>query len=84
VAALSKEWVCGPSFAGTEGLNPAGGIHVCLLGVFSVVRQSCLRRADHSSRGVLLSVVCLNECDRETSIMRRPWYTRVCRAILNK
>ena len=27
--------------------------------------------ADHSSRGVLPRVVCLTECDREASIMRR-------------
>jgi hypothetical protein len=31
--------------------------------------------ADHSSRGGLPSVVCL-ECDREASIMKRPWPTR--------
>jgi hypothetical protein len=29
-------------------------------------------RADHLSRGVLPSVECLNECDLETSTMRRP------------
>jgi hypothetical protein len=29
-------------------------------------------RADHSSRGDLPTVVCL-ECDREASIMRRSW-----------
>jgi hypothetical protein len=33
------------------------GMDVCLLWVLCVVRS--LRRADHSSRGVLLSVVCL-------------------------
>jgi hypothetical protein len=35
-----------------------------------------LRRADHSSRGVLPSVVCLTECDLEISTMRRPRPTR--------
>jgi hypothetical protein len=39
-----------------------------------------LRRADHTSRGVLPSVVCL-KCDREASIMWRPWPTRGCYAI---
>jgi hypothetical protein len=29
VVALSKEWVCGRSFAGIAGLNPAG-VHGCL------------------------------------------------------
>jgi len=32
-----------------------------------VSSERCLRRADHSSRGVQC------ECDREASIMRRPW-----------
>ena len=35
---------------------------------------SSLRRADHSSRGFLLNVVCL-ECDCESSIMRSPLST---------
>ena len=30
-----------------------------------------MRRADHSSRGILPSVVCL-KCDREASIVREP------------
>ena len=34
-------------------------------------RYRSLRQADHSSRGALPSVLCLNECDRETS-RRRP------------
>jgi hypothetical protein len=36
-----------------------------------------VRRADHSSRGVLPSWG-VSECDREASIMRRPWLTRGC------
>jgi hypothetical protein len=43
-----------------------------------------VRRADHSSRGVLPSVVCLIECDCEASIMRRPWPTKGCYAIGKK
>ena len=44
----------------------------------SFVSVVCCQRslcwADHSFRGVLPNVVC--ECDREASIMRRPWPTR--------
>jgi hypothetical protein len=47
VAARSKASVCGLSLTGTAGSN------LC------VVRWRSLRRADHSSRGVLPSVVCL-------------------------
>ena len=54
VAALFKAWVCGRSLAGILGSNPAGGMNVCLL--FCVVRLRSVRRADHSSRGVLPNV----------------------------
>ena len=50
----------GRSLEGIAGSNTAGGIKVCLLWVLCVVRYGSLRRADPSSRGVLLSVVCLN------------------------
>ena len=40
-----------------------------------------LRRADHSSRGALPSVLRLTGCDHETSIMRRPWPARGCCAM---
>ena len=39
------------------GSNPTGGMDICLLWVSCVVRQRSLRRADHSSRGVLPTVV---------------------------
>ena len=39
---------------------PPGGISICLLRVLCVVRQRSLRRTNHSSRGVLLSVVLLS------------------------
>jgi hypothetical protein len=42
-----------------------------------------VRRADHSSRGVLPSVVCL-KCDSEASIMRGPWPTGGAVATLGK
>jgi hypothetical protein len=41
--------------------NPVGDMDIYLLGVLRVVRYRSLRRADHSSRGVLPSVVCLSE-----------------------
>ena len=47
--------------------NPAGDMDDCLLGVLCVVGYRSLRRVDHSSRGVLPSVVCLSviaESDR--------------------
>ena len=62
VAARSKAWFCGRSFAGIEGSNLAEGMDVCLLCISNVVKYRSLRRADHSSRGVPPNVVCL--CSR--------------------
>ena len=59
-AAQSKTSVCRRSLAGIVGLNPAEGLDVCLLWALCVVRDRSVRRADHSSRGVLHSVVCLS------------------------
>jgi len=41
-------------------LFAAVGMDVCLLWVLGVVRSRSLQRADHSSRAVLPSVVCLS------------------------
>ena len=60
VAARSKAWGCGCSLPGTGGSNPFGDMSVCLLWVLCVVRYWSLRRAYHSSRGVLTNVVCLS------------------------
>jgi hypothetical protein len=60
VAARSKAWVCSRSLAGFAGSNPARITYVCLLWVLCVVRYRSLRRADHSSRGFLSTVVCLS------------------------
>ena len=72
-AARSKAWVCGHSFAGTAGSNPAGNTDVCR--VFSC-RGLCvglITRPEESYR------VCgVSERDREASIMRRHWPTRGC------
>jgi hypothetical protein len=57
---------------------------VCLLWVLCVVRYRSLRRADHSSRGVLSSVVCLKCVIVKPRKMRRPRPPRGCRAIGKK
>jgi hypothetical protein len=53
MTARTKVWVCLSSIAGTAGSSPAGGIDICLLWVLCVARKRSLRRANHSSRGVL-------------------------------
>ena len=59
VAALSKAWVCGRSSAEIAGSNPAGTwVFVCC--DCCVLSSKSVRRADHSSRGILPSVVCLS------------------------
>ena len=58
VAVRSKAWVCGRSFTGTVGSNPAGSTDVCLLWVLHVVRYRSLWKVGYSSRGVLPNVVC--------------------------
>jgi hypothetical protein len=40
-----------------------------------------LRRADHSSMGVLLSVACPPECNREALTVRRPRPTRAVESL---
>ena len=59
VAARSKAWICSLSLAGISGSISAGGMGVWLFWMLSVVRYRSLRRAYHSSRGILPSVVCL-------------------------
>jgi hypothetical protein len=60
MAAHSKGWDCGRSISGSAGSNPPGGMDVSLLWVLYVFRWRSLWRADHSSRGVLPSLVCLS------------------------
>jgi len=60
VAAPSNGWVCSRSLPGTAGSNPTGDMDVCLLSVLCVIKYRSLRRADHSSRGVLPSATCLS------------------------
>jgi hypothetical protein len=74
MAARSKTWVCGCSPAANVGSNPTGGMDVCLLCVLCVVGYRSLRRADHSFRGVLLTVarrcVCSRNLANEEAIAR--------------
>jgi hypothetical protein len=60
VAGRSNARVCGCSLVGISGSNPAAGMDDCLLWVLYVVRLRSLRRADHSTREFLPSVVCLS------------------------
>jgi hypothetical protein len=61
VAARSKAWICGRSFAGVVGSNPSENMDVCLLWVLCVVRDRSLRRADHSSTRHAGVCVCSKE-----------------------
>jgi hypothetical protein len=59
VAGRSKAEICGRSLAGFAGLiPPPRDMDVCVLWVF--VLSDSLRRADPSTRAVILSVVCLS------------------------
>jgi hypothetical protein len=62
-----------PKCRSVEGSNPTGGMDVCLLCSLCVVRYRSLRRANHSSRGVLPTgrvVVCDQEisCNEEALV----------------
>jgi len=70
-SARSKAWVCGRWLAGILMSNPTRDMNVC----FNCCLLSSRGRVDHSSRGVVPSVICLNECDSEALIRRRPWPT---------
>ena len=50
---INRRAAAGRSPAYIVGSNPTGGMDICLLWVSCVVRQRSLRRADHSSRGVI-------------------------------
>jgi hypothetical protein len=72
VSVRSNAWVCGRSLAVTAGSNPAGGTDVSV-----VYRQIEIPALGWSL--VQRSPTCgVSECDREASIMRRPWSTRSC------
>jgi hypothetical protein len=52
-----NQWSLRPTAAEIVGSNPIGGMGICLLWALCVVRLRSLRRADHSSRGVLPTVM---------------------------
>jgi hypothetical protein len=79
--------VAAPSEAGTAAVRLLGlrvrippRASMCLLWVLCLVRYMSLWQADFSSIGVLPSVVCLRQCDREASTMRH-WPTRGRRTV---
>jgi hypothetical protein len=77
MSARSKAWVCDRSLAGIMGSNPTRK-HGCLSGV-SVV--GCRVEVSASGRSLVQRspTQCgVSACDREVSIMRRPWPTGGC------
>ena len=59
MAASSKVWVCSRSLFGIAGSNSAEGVNDTLLRTLRVFQQRSLQRADHRSREVIPSRVCL-------------------------
>jgi hypothetical protein len=77
VAARSKVWVCSRrSLAGIAVSNPASGMDLSVVSVVWCQVERLLRKADHSSTGVLPSVICLPKCDLEIAVTRTPRPTR--------
>ena len=76
VTARSKVWVCSRSLAGIAGSNPARCKDLSLVSAVLCQVERPLRKADHSSTGVLPIVICLPKCDLATAITRRPRPTR--------
>jgi len=60
VAERSKGWVCSRSLAGFLISNPAGGMESVSCECCVLSSRGLLRRAGHSSRGFLPSVVSLS------------------------
>ena len=65
LAARFKAWVFSCSLADAVGLNLPGIIDTCFLCVI------CLRMADNPSPRVLQILMCVTECDLETSTIRK-------------
>jgi hypothetical protein len=80
VAAQSKAWVCCRSLVGIAGSNLAGGINICLL-LSAVYFHVDVPGSGWSLIQSSPTECGVSECDREASIMRRPWRTRGCCAI---
>jgi len=79
LAARSKPWVCVRSLAGTVSSNPDGCMDDFLVSVVC-----CLVDVSDSARSLVQrspTQCSVSECNREASVMRRPWPTRVCSAM---
>ena len=78
MTARSKAWVCGSSIGGIAGSTSGDGC----LSVVSVV--CCQVEVSETSRSLVQRIpggYRVSECDRVTSIMRRPRLTRHCRGV---
>ena len=73
VDARSWAWVCGHSLVGVAASNPTGNMDVCLLCCVLSGRGFALGRSLVQRSPTECGV---SECDREASIMKRPWPTR--------
>ena len=80
VAARSKAWACGRSFAGIAGSNPTGG-HECLSAVSVVCCQVEVTAKGRSQVQRSPAECGVSECDSEAWIMKIPWPTSGCRAM---
>ena len=72
VATRFKVWVYGRSLADIVASNPTGGMDVCLLWILCVV-QVLVSATGWSLVQGNPTEFGESECDREVSIMRRPW-----------
>jgi hypothetical protein len=83
MAAFSKARVCGRSLAVIAGSSPAGGV-----GCLHFVSVVCSQKEAYTSASSLVQrnvTECgVSECDREASIMKRPWPSRSCCAMGKK
>jgi len=77
LAARSKAWVCGRSLAGIAGSNPAGGNGSLFL-VSVVCFQVEVSATDRSLVQRSPTDCSVSVCDREASIVRKPWPTGGC------
>ena len=68
MAARNKAWFSDNLLVVIAGSNPAGGMDVCFFVLFCVVKYRSLRRADHSFRVVLPSVVCVRQGLHEATL----------------
>jgi hypothetical protein len=82
VAARFKAWTCGRLLAGIVGSYPAGlwtcVYYECCVLSGRVLSVGLITRPEETYR------VCVLLCDRESSIMRRPWHTSGCYSIKKK